>query len=218
VLEVFSRLNSYTVPVNPPELRHAKYQGEFKWAVHEMSQKWTVLWDRYKVVGARDAVRLLSDSLIAEMYGVVLEGVRDGGQPKVTALYDRVDKTYERGLTDQRVDSTLEYITDNYSDVLIETVLSNSPHFLMLFAAASHALYGIPQGDLAATFSSARPATQSLAQDGLFRIADVVAADDPPARALQFRNASAASTQRIASRRIRFPVYLDAIQGKPFGW
>ena len=30
VLEVFARLNSYTVPLNPPELRHARYQGDFK--------------------------------------------------------------------------------------------------------------------------------------------------------------------------------------------
>jgi hypothetical protein len=30
VLEIFARLNSYTVPVNAPELRHAKYQGDFR--------------------------------------------------------------------------------------------------------------------------------------------------------------------------------------------
>jgi hypothetical protein len=42
VLEVFSRLNSYTQPLRGQELRHAKYQGEFKWSVHRAARKWAV--------------------------------------------------------------------------------------------------------------------------------------------------------------------------------
>lgn len=218
VLEVFSRLNSYTVPVNPPELRHAKYQGEFKWSVHEMSAKWSVLWEEYRVVGARDAVRLLSDSLVAEMYGIVLEGVRDGGQPKITNLYERVDKTFEREPTEAAVDEVLTYIVSRYDDVLVQTPISNAPHFLMLFAAVAHCLVGIPRGDLQALPESGRPAEGEIAAVQLFEIANVLEGDEPPAGAARFKAASTASTQRIASRQTRFPVYVAAVQGKPLGW
>jgi hypothetical protein len=220
VLEVFSRLNSYTVPVNPPELRHAKYQGEFKWAVHETSQRWSVLWDRYKIVGARDAVRLQSDSLIAEMFGIVMEGVKDGGQPNITKLYDRVDKTFVRGSAEDAVNTTLDYLVTSFDEVLLGTVLSNSPHFLMLFAAAAHAVAGgIPQGDLLeAPAPSSGPADRAEIEAALYRIGDTIGMEEPPASALAFWNASSSSTQRIASRRIRFPVFLAALEGKPFGW
>jgi hypothetical protein len=218
VLEVFSRLNSYTVPVNPPELRQAKFQGEFKWAVHETSQRWAVLWEKFRVVGARDAVRLLSDSLVAEMYGVILEGVRDGGQPKITALYERYDKDYTRGKTDHLVDQTLEYIVDNFGDVLLETKVSNAPHFLMLFAASAHALDGIPKGDLEVLPASEPPADQLVVETSLYQIADVIASDEPPKAAVPFWTASTSSTQRIASRRIRFPVYWAAVHGEAQPW
>lgn len=218
VLEVFSRLNSYTVPVNPPELRHAKYQGEFKWSVHEMSTKWSVLWETYRVVGARDAVRLLSDSLIAEMFGIILEGVRDGGQPKVTSLYERADRNFQREPTEKSVNDTLQYIVDNYDDVLVQTPLSNAPHFLMLFAAVAYCRVGISQGDLPALPAPGKAASPEVAQSELFEIGNVLEADEPTAGATRFKTASTSSTQRIASRQTRFPVYVAAVQGKPLGW
>jgi hypothetical protein len=95
---------------------------------------------------ARDAVRLLSDSLTAEMFGIVLEGVRDGGQPKISALYDRQDKSYVRGAAEAASDKTLDYLVTNFDEVLKETRLSAAPHFLMLFAGR-HVLNKIPSGD-----------------------------------------------------------------------
>lgn len=218
VLEVFSRLNSYTVPVNPPELRHAKYQGEFKWAVHEMSQQWSFLWEELRVVGSRDAVRLMSDSLMAEMFGVVLEGVRDGGQPKITALYERHDKGYVRGEAEPSVSATLNWLVSDFEDLLRNTQLSNAPHFLMLFAAASHVLHGIPQGELLDLPARSGVAPDGVASDRLFEIAEVIGLDDAPRDAIAFQRASTSSTQRIASRRVRFPVYVAALQGWPLPW
>ncbi|KGN30542.1 hypothetical protein N802_06915 [Knoellia sinensis KCTC 19936] len=218
VLEVFSRLNSYTVPVNPPELRHAKFQGEFKWSVHEMAAEWTELWETYRVIGARDAVRLLSDSLVAEMYGIVLEGVRDGGQPKITKLYERVDKEFQRDPTEAIVNKSLRYIVDHFDDVLKQTTLSNAPHFLMLFAATAHALIGIPQGELPNRPDPGPPADPEVVRPALFEISAVLEAEEPPTGANRFKSASASSTQRIASRLVRFPVYLSAVQGRPLPW
>jgi hypothetical protein len=218
VLEVFSRLNSYTVPVNPPELRHAKFQGDFKWAVHETSQEWTILWDKFKVVGARDAVRLLSDSLIAEMFGIVIEGVTDGGQPKITRLYERIDKTFVRGEVDSRVNETLKYIVDHFEEVLVNTSVSNAPHLLMLFAATAHSLFGIPSGEIERLPERKPLVGESEAAEALFKIADVLSTDEPPKGAAAFWTASSSSTQRIASRRVRFPVYFNAVTGQPLGW
>ena len=40
IRESFRRINSYTVPLNPEEIRHAVYQGDFKWFVNELSSKY----------------------------------------------------------------------------------------------------------------------------------------------------------------------------------
>jgi len=94
VLEVFARLNSYTLPLNPQELRHAKFQGDFKWTVYEMAKRWTVLWDDYKVVSGRERLRMADDQLVAEIYGIILRGVASGSQPNIKSLYTRYDRDF----------------------------------------------------------------------------------------------------------------------------
>lgn len=39
IRQVFRRMNSYTVPLNPQEKRHATHQGEFKWFIIEMVER-----------------------------------------------------------------------------------------------------------------------------------------------------------------------------------
>ena len=87
VLEIFARINSYTVPVNPPELRHAKFDSEFKWSVVETKTKLHKFWE-LGTLSERERVRMLDASLVAEMYGILLDGVTDGGQPRINKLYE----------------------------------------------------------------------------------------------------------------------------------
>ena len=39
VIEVFRRMNSYTVPLNPEEHRHALWQGKFKWFINGVADR-----------------------------------------------------------------------------------------------------------------------------------------------------------------------------------
>src|ERR1051325_7983667 len=91
VLEVFARLNSYTVSLNPAEKRHAKYQTSFKWAVHEAARDWKTLWEDLGVVSGRDRLRMGDDSLMAEMFSVIMKGVTDGGSTAIDRLYGEND-------------------------------------------------------------------------------------------------------------------------------
>ena len=132
VLDIFNRLNAYGLSLNSQELRHGKYQGgkymgTFRRAVIEASKRWSVLWDRYKVISVRARVRMMDDELMAQMLGVILEGVQDGGQPTINRLYTK----YDEGLPDDsisKLDETVEYIVGNLPEVL-SSRLVNAPHF-----------------------------------------------------------------------------------------
>ena len=39
IRETFRRINSYTVPLNPEERRHALFQGAFKWFIYDLSKR-----------------------------------------------------------------------------------------------------------------------------------------------------------------------------------
>ncbi len=214
VLEVFARLNSYTLPLNAAELRHAKYQGDFKWAIHEESRKWKVLWEEYQIVSVRERLRMLDDSLMAEMFGIILQGVTDGGQIKINKLYDKYDPEFKEYL--QVVDSIeklLSYLVGELGEIITGTIAS-PPNFLMLFAAVAHALYGIPNGDMEELMPSRDEnalSDLSIVKDNLGIINRVLELDEPDQAMQRFWYASKTTTHRISSRRIRFPVFYRAL-------
>ena len=146
VFDVFQRLNTYNFNLSAQELRHGKYHGEFRNTVIEASKRWAFLWDKYSVIGSRSRVRMADDELMAQLFGIVIEGVADGGQPKIEKLY-RVYDSDMPVVAPKRTDRTLEFMDDHLSEIL-ETNLARAPHFMMLFAAVSHALFGIPPGDI----------------------------------------------------------------------
>lgn len=219
VLEIFARLNSYSVPLNPAELRHAIYQGPFKWTVYEAATKWDLLWDEFEVLTVRERVRMLHISLMAEMYGVILQGVTDGGQPKINRLYEKYDAEFIEAFdTTQKVDVTLQFIIGNFGEVVAGSALGNAPHFLMLFAAVAHSLFGIPAGDMGDAMPvHSQDALTDLTQakENLATLSQVISEGDGLGRLADFARASSSSTHRIAQRRVRFPVFVKALRATP---
>lgn len=225
VLEVFSRLNSYNVTLNAAEQRHAQFQGDFKWAVRNASRDWSVLWDRYQIVSTRERVRMLDDSFMAEMFGIVLQGVTDGGQARITKLYKKYkDEFPSETETRRKVDEACSFATQRLGEVLSEPpgdTLCGQPHFLMLFAAIAHGLFGIPLGQMDEDMpqrSNGFFSNPEQAKENLRSLAQAISSGevlilDP--RLHQFSEASRATTQRISSRRLRFPFYWSALLPEP---
>lgn len=218
VIDVFKRINSYGLPVNPQELRHARHSGDFRWAVEDSARRWATLWEEYKVVSLRARVRMADDELMAQLYSVILEGVLDGGQPAIERLYRDYDPRFPQD-TVQKVDTVLDYMVTNLSEIL-QTSLARTPQFLMLFAAVSHALLGIPNGAMGTEMPQRDARSLSdlaMAKTNLAVLAEVLDADEREihARFSAFKIAAAGSTQRIRSRRIRFPMFYRALMPEP---
>jgi len=218
VLEVFARLNSYQVSLNDPEKRHAKWQGEFKWAIRSASRRWAEFWETYKILTVRERVRMLDDSLTAEMVGILLDGIKDGGQPKINALYKAYDTSFDAESI-KKLDKTLQFLADNLAEQLIGTPILNPPHLLMLFGALAFILVGIPQGELTEEEFTRYPRTMATnidrVRDNLLSLAAIIASDDEPAAPYsEFWKTSRSSTQRIASRRVRFQAYVRALSSE----
>lgn len=223
VLSVFQRINNFGLKLNSQEARHAKYvqggkfkggeyEGVFRQTVIDTSKRWAFLWTEHKVVSLAGRARMDDDQLTAQMLGVVLEGVRDGGQPYIGNLYH----TYDRGIsrvTINQLDGAIQYIVENFAKVLVDRMLRGAPHFLMLFAAVAHALHEIPAGDMGTNKIPALPKRDPLALSepdiavtNLLRLAEIrrTPLDLVPQKFMAFRIASAGTVQRIPSRAARF--------------
>lgn len=215
VLDMFHRLNAFGLSLNRQELRHGKFQGAFRWAVVESSSRWAVLWTEFGVVSVGSRVRMADDELMAQMLGVVLDGVIDGGQPAIDRLYKSYDGGFDR-LAIEKLDDVIQYIVENLDSVLVGP-FARAPQFMMLFAAVAHARFGIPQGDLTEDempVRDERALTDLVAARsnlGTLLEALEVSEDEVQSRFVPLRLASVGSTQRIRSRRIRFPMIYSAL-------
>lgn len=214
VLEVFSRLNSYGETLNAAEKRHAEYQGEFKWAVRKISQKYTKVWSDYKILGLQQQVRMLDDALVAQLMGILVDGVRNGGDPYIKKLYKAYDQKFaDRSLIEERTSAVLDALLNDYGDIL-RAGLGRSPQLLMLFAALAHNMYGIPAGEISQlperrTLKS--PIEISQAMERLLVALDSSDESDLPPDLSRFVSASRSTTQRIKSREVRFGAFYAAL-------
>ena len=145
----------------------------------------------------------------------------DGGQPKINKLYERYDSSIPEN-AEEHLDQVCHYVIDHFPDVL-NTKLGNGPHFMMMFAAVAHALFGIPKGDMRQEHGGMPPRDQraltdtSVADANLLALADLFdkSGDDVPQRLTGFKVAIAGTTQRIRSRSVRFMTMFRALLPDP---
>lgn len=216
VLEIFARLNSYSVKVTPAELRHAEYSEPVKWAIYDATREWHVLWDTYKLVSVRDSVRLKNTSLIAELFMALDEGLDDGGEHAINKYYKK-NKDQEEGHFKplrERMDFIIREILENAEEGFKDTTFFDAPNFLTLFCAVGFLRGFLPN-------SRATNEIEDLAgvgvdwQTGRVRLAEFAQAfdeqDDEVQRFAFFVAASKSTTHRISSRKPRFQALVKAL-------
>jgi Protein of unknown function DUF262 len=218
VLEIFARLNSYNIKLNAAELRHAEFQGDFKWSVHEMAVKLFDFWSTNAIFSQSRMIRMENDSFVSECYGIILDGISDGGQPNILKIYRKYDgvDAFDRIECEKRFIQVIEWISEHVAKDLYDTPLMNPPHLLMLFAAVANAKFGIPRGRLEPDEIREAMGVAEIngVRERLLELASVISLEDEPEHFASFWRASQSSTQRIASRRARFPFFERAISGK----
>lgn len=207
VLEVFARLNSYSVKVTPAELRHAEFSEPVKWAIYDTAHKWSVLWSDLHVVSTRETVRLKNMSLIAELYMALDQGLGDGGESKINKYYNSKSKESELYFDEysRLIDSFISDILGRLRGEFSETTLFDSPNFLVLFCAVAFLNGKLP-------LSKITEGIDELSGNGLDwegaagQLAELAQASDNEGDAgpyADFVGASKSSTHRTASRKVR---------------
>jgi hypothetical protein len=215
VLEVFARLNSYSVKVTPAELRHAEYSEPVKWAISDAARDWASLWDDYGVVSLRDSVRLKHMSVTAEMFMILDGGFGDAGEVNISAYYKSrkaKEDTYFKVLR-ERVDWIVKNIVDHFGDDFRSTTFFDNPNFLALFAAIAY-LKGWMQPGKVTDGLTTHPGTAidwEKAKGVMTTLAQSMDDGEENQVHANFVTASASSTHRVASRKVRFQVLVGAL-------
>lgn len=94
VRDVFRRMNSYTVPLNPEEQRHASRQGPFKWSINRTSKKYNEQLIEIGVFTPKQVIRMADAKLLTEVTHALYYGITTTSKKKLDDLYKEFDVNY----------------------------------------------------------------------------------------------------------------------------
>jgi hypothetical protein len=113
IRESFRRINSYTVPLNPEEIRHAVYQGDFKWFINELSSKYDRTFENLGIFTNKQLIRMVDFKLLAEIIDAYLHGITNSSKKRLGNLYESFDHEFPfRDETEKRISNAIEFIID----------------------------------------------------------------------------------------------------------
>jgi len=211
VIDIFARLNSYTVALNAAEKRHAAYQTELKFFVRRMSIKYRWFIEKYNIFTLKQRFRMADDEFFAELTRLILHGIGDGGAEKLNKFYkDTTDSDFpdsKQKTTEDTLDSIINFI-DTQLGVFMQGILGKhyqiyaiSAAYLILLKIHTHPDIAIKDTKLITTqrMRERFSALEREIDEGMPTI---------------FTKASSSSTQRIASRLIRIKKFIKAMSDK----
>jgi hypothetical protein len=229
IRQLFRRINSYTVPLNRQETRHATYQGEFKWFVAAMMERYSPALKTMGVFGEAQLARMADGELMSEIILATLKGIRTASPALITGLYEDYEREFPPA---GEIEERLEGVFGNLMrwESLHGSELMKPLHFYTLALAISHCLQ--PADALQSSFPLAVPVSidDDLALLNLGRLAEIaelpeLSADgteerqspelaetaESNARFAAFREAGAEGTNTETNRKTRFEWFCRAL-------
>ena len=218
VLEIFRRINSYTLPLNEPEKRHATYQGEFKWFMRDIIEAYTPMFEAYEIFTVRQISRMLDADLMTELCQVLLKGVYGRRAKNLDNLYKDNDKNFEeKDIIGDKLRKTLDFIKDELNDICESRILK-SYSLYSLFSALVYNKWGIrdiSREDVGGLEVIDRYVIDTnVAVQNVLELFMAVDQRDEEGEYGEFVKANIATTHSLANRKIRLKWLIAALQNR----
>ncbi len=215
LLEMFRRINAYTAPLNDAEKRHSKYQGEFKWFVTDLSDRYTSILKNYNILTDKQIIRMYDAELFTEFALVLDSGITSKSSPKLDNIYKKYDEKFENiNKWKTLFSSFFNVIVNDFKD-LKNTFIFKSYTFYSLFTALIHAKYGIPDGDKSIGFKTLDKfyIDKQKCLDILNKLAEAHELQDIKGKYADYVNACLSTTTNANQRSIRAKFIYKALRG-----
>jgi hypothetical protein len=210
IREVFRRINSYTVPLNPAEQRHAKFQGEFKWFVHRQLDVFGPVLTSSGVLSQKQVDRMADAKLLTEILHAMVNGITTTNAKTLRKLYSDFDPEFE---LEADFGGRLKRAQEVFASLgRLPKPLAKHYHAYSLVLAILHAAEHLPS--LTSTIRRTRPfrAVEKI-KDNLESLASILRLpeDDVPSQYTDFVASSASGTNVRAARIVRFKWFFRAL-------
>lgn len=215
ILQMFRRMNAYTLPLNEPEKRHSEFFGEFKdWVNTFLDEYGRILID-WHIFTSRQIVRMADAEFVADLALAIEEGIVSTSPAKLRALYKRYDLVFQdRAEWSDRISGAFSFVLSHLSS-LQGTYMTKPLVFHSLICALMQNRLGLPGADAAtglATIGTYSPDT-GRALISLRRLAAAHEEKDESEFG-EYVKAASEGGNRAAQRAVRVKWLCQALRGQ----
>lgn len=144
ILEMFRRMNAYTLPLNEAEKRHAQYHGDFKWFVNRLTDELSATFVGFNILTNRQIVRMADAELIAEMVLSLEKGLVSTSPKLLSDLYANNDSSFPKEAEyGELIRDFFEFLTQQLTEFK-DSYLMKAYTVHALFCACVHNKVGLP--------------------------------------------------------------------------
>jgi hypothetical protein len=148
VLEIFARMNTYSVKLNAQELRNGRYFGLFKRFVYRLAYEHLEFWRQNRLFSEASIARMLEVEFTSEVLVAQIDGLQDK-KTSLDVFYAKYDEEFP-GIDRQqdRFRATLDASATAFGEHLRSSEFHRPPLFYSLFTVIFHRMYGLPKTNL----------------------------------------------------------------------
>ncbi|MBB5236290.1 DUF262 domain-containing protein [Deinococcus budaensis] len=152
VLELFSRINTYTVPLNAQELRNAQFFGLYKQSIYTLAHKHYKFFVNNKILTDVRIARMGDAELVSEIMTSFITQTWDTSNKVLRETYERFDDNFSnKDIYQEMFSETINFIAEVFGDGLKDSLFRRTPLFYSLFILCVNEIYSVEkalQGEL----------------------------------------------------------------------
>lgn len=146
VHEIFARLNTYTIKLNPQELRNAKYHGDFKQMIYKIGYDNYDFWTYNNIFSDAQISRMREAEFISEIFIAMMNGIKSKNSKDIDKIYRKYDDNFDNKYFKSRFETVLTQIKSIYGNRLRNSRFNNIHLFYSLMLVIYNFSYDIPEG------------------------------------------------------------------------
>lgn len=209
VLDIFTRINTYTMTLNAQEKLNARFSGAFKQTVYRLGLDHLAFWRNNRILTDRRIARMGEAELASELVVVMLDGFQDG-KKSLRYFYNKYEEEfpYADEVT-KKFRVIIDLIAFIFGDSLSDTPFRRVPLFYSIFCALHDCKYGLPKTDMGRIPITEK--TKGPILRALVKLGEEITVKDTKPQFMELVSAYLRSTDKLKEREIRHRFIWKAI-------
>jgi len=210
VLDIFARLNSYTIVLNRQEKLNAKFHGDFKTFIYRKSNDYVDYLTENRILSNKRILRMGEAELFSELVIMMLDGLQDK-KKSIQSFYLEYDNSFPlKNEISNKIDEIISIIDSIFAEDLKNTYFRRPAIFYSLYGVIFDLRYGMVRQEGRNRFNLLEYDLNEI-KNKIMILNHQISLDEPDEDYVEFVLSSTRQTDNIKPRQVRHRIIKNKI-------